>query len=173
MKNVLIIALILLGFSACKDATVETYFVDNAEKEGYFALDLPASLIQMKEGISTEAKNTLSSIKKMNIIAMKKEGNDALYAVEHKKFKALQKNTTYEDLMRFKNAGTQFSVKVLGESNAVDQILVFADNKDMGFGVVRILGDKMNPAKIMQLKNEMGNIDIDGNQLSVLHNLLN
>ena len=173
MKKLLIVLLALVGLSACKDATVENYFVDNAEKEGYFALDLPASLIQMKTGISPEAKKTLSSIKKMNIIAMKKEGNAAHYTAAHKKFKALQKNTTYEDLMRFKNAGTQFSVKILGETDAVKQILIFADNKDMGFGVARILGDEMNPGKIIQLKNEMGNIDIDGNQLSVLHNLLN
>lgn len=173
MKKLILLAFILIGLSSCKNKTVEYYFVDNAEKEGFLAFDLPASIIQPKETISNEAQETLKSLKKLNVIALKKDAVDAAtFELEHQKFKALKKDKSYENLMRFKNGDTSFSVKIQGEADAINQILVFADNKELGFGVARILGNKMNPAKIMQLKEEFGNIDLDGNQLSVLKDLL-
>lgn len=174
MKKIIIIALVLIGFSSCKDgAAVEHYFVDNTEKDGFMALDIPASIIQVKEGISKEAQTTLGTIKKLNVIGLKKGAVDAAtYKVERAKFKALQHDKAYESLMSFQNGSTKFSVKIMGEVDAVNQILVFADDKDKGFGIARILGNKMNPAKIMQLKDAFGNMDLDGNQLSVLKDLL-
>jgi len=173
MKKLILLALVLIGLSSCKNKTVEYYFVDNAEKDGFLAFDLPASIIQPKEGISKDAQATLKTLKKMNVIALKKDAVDAAtFEQEHQKFKALKKDKSYENLMRFKNGNTSFSVKIQGEANAVNQILVFADNKKLGFGVARILGNKMNPAKIMQLKEAFNDMDLDGNQLSVLKNLL-
>jgi ERCC4-related helicase len=173
MKKILIALVVVLGLSSCKNAAVEHYFVDNAEKEGFMAVDLPASILKVDDAISADAKKTLASIKKLNIIALKKDAVDATtFEAERLKFKALKKDKSYEELISFKNGNTNFSVKIQGETNAIDQILVFADDKEKGFGIARILGDKMNPAKIMQLKDAFGNMDLDGNQLSVLKDFL-
>ena len=50
-------------------------------------------------------------------------------------------------------------VKFLGEEDAIDEVIFYGADKEMGFALVRILGDKMDPAKMMLLAQE---INIDG-----------
>ena len=49
--------------------------------------------------------------------------------------------------------------------DTADEFIVFASSKEMGFGIVRVLGDKMSPEKMMTLADAMKNSDIDESQL--------
>ena len=45
-----------------------------------------------------------------------------------------------------------------------------ANSKEMGFAIVRVLGDKMKPEQLVKLITELQHADADGNQLDQLFN---
>ena len=67
--------------------------------------------------------------------------------------------------MEFNDKNAKISVKYLGNDDTADEFIVFASSKEMGFGIVRVLGDKMSPEKMMTLADAMKNSDIDESQL--------
>ena len=56
------------------------------------------------------------------------------------------------------------SVKFLGEDDAIDEVIIFGSDKELGFALVRVLGSNMDPAKMMQLAQE---INVDGQDSSL------
>ena len=98
------------------------------------------------------------------------ESNEAEYNAELAKVKTILKSKKYSDLMEFNDKSAKISVKYLGDGDESDEFIVFASSKDMGFGIVRILGDKMSPEKMITLADAMKNSDIDESQLGDLMN---
>ena len=51
-----------------------------------------------------------------------------------------------------------------GSSDAIDEVIAFGYAKDKGVGVARILGENMDPSKIIDMLN---NITVDGDALNL------
>ena len=49
-----------------------------------------------------------------------------------------------------------------GEDDAIDEFLLLASDNDKGFALARVLGDKMQPEKIMKMAEDFNNIDKGG-----------
>ena len=92
------------------------------------------------------------------------------YEQELQKAKKVFKNEKYEELMEFKDNGISFKISTIGDENTVDEFLVLANSKEMGFAIVRVLGDKMKPEQLVKLITELQHADADGNQLDQLFN---
>ena len=73
--------------------------------------------------------------------------------------------------MRMKHENFNIVINYQGEDDAVDEFLLFASDRKQGFALARILGDNMQPAKIMKLANDMKGLDEDGEGISELTNL--
>jgi hypothetical protein len=177
MKNkintsfLLILAAIL--FMACdKQQSVQEYYVEKQDNGNFIAIDLPASIIKLSENASEETKETLGSIKKLNILAFQiNDENEADYETEYANIKEILKGDQYNELMRMKHENFNIVINYQGEDDAVDEFLLFASDRKQGFALARILGDNMQPAKIMKLANDMKGLDEDGEGLSELTNL--
>lgn len=65
------------------------------------------------------------------------------------------KNSKYKELIRFDNENKSMQVTYLGEDNAIDEVLFFGSDTDLGFALIRVLGNKMNPSKMMALAAEI------------------
>ena len=68
--------------------------------------------------------------------------------------------------MEFSSSGMKFRVNAIGDDETVDEILVLASSSDYGFGLLRVLGDDMNPEKMVALISKLQNADVDDSQLS-------
>ena len=72
--------------------------------------------------------------------------------------------------MEFNDKSAKIIVKYLGNDDKAEEFIVFASSKDMGFGIVRILGNNMSPEKMMTLADAMKNSKIDESQLGGIMN---
>ncbi len=166
MKNifkylVLIVAVSTLLISCDSYPSLQKYYVDSQSSSDFIALDIPASIVTLKEeDASEEVRATLKTIKKINFLGFQTtDSNNTAYETEQQKIKAILKNPKYQELIRLNIGAKSLVVKFLGEEDAIDEVIFYGADKEMGFALVRILGDKMDPAKMMMLAQE---INIDG-----------
>lgn len=160
-KTTLLFSLVFLVLyaSSCKnEKSLQGYLVNTSGKEGFYTGDLPvSSVLSAKAAVTEDVKETIKSIKKINVaFLIKNEENSAAYEIEKKKLKNIFKdNNTYKNLMSMKAEGMNVKVYYSGATNAVNEVVVFGYGNEAGVGVVRLLGENMNPAKIMATISSM------------------
>tara|TARA_R110000868_G_scaffold144150_1_gene362921 strand:- start:44273 stop:44818 length:546 start_codon:yes stop_codon:yes gene_type:complete len=173
VKNIVLLVFTSLVLVGCNDGvTLQRYFVDNQDAGNFTSVDLPVSIVNLDESKLTEPqKEAYSSVKRLNFLGYKLDKNNVeSFNVELAKVKAILKNKKYTDLMEFNDKSAKIIVKYLGNDDNAEEFIVFASSKDMGFGIVRILGDKMSPEKMMTLADAMKNSKIDESQLGGIMN---
>ena len=101
MKVFVFIALafsLFLG-SCSNEPSLQKFFVENAEKKDFIALDISSSILNIDEAkLSVEQKAALTSFDKMNIIVFKSTPkNQATYEAEKLKINGILKDEFYLD----------------------------------------------------------------------------
>ncbi len=178
-KSIKIIAaafMVLITMSSCdNDPSLQQYYVDNTENADFLSLDIPVSTLGVDTGkFSATEKEAYESVRKLNVLAFKLNGSNKMeYGIEQEKVNAILKNPNYNELMRMGSGGKGAVVKYLGDDDSIDEVVIFGKDDEMGFALVRVLGDNMNPANMVQLMKAMENADFNGNgQLKELENFL-
>ncbi len=169
MKKLFIYSLLLVAFVtvSCKnEASLQSYLVDSQDKKGFITLDVPASVLQLSmDKASEEDKKAFESIRKVNIAGLPyKDTDETTYELEKDKLKTILKGSDYKKLINFKKDGMHAAIYYSGKADAIDEIIAFGYGKKMGVGIARIIGDNMNPGKIMEMMNKAkvdgGNLDL-------------
>ena len=171
-KIIGIFVLAIITFSCDSSQSLQQYYVNSKENTEFISVDLPSSILQLKDDqVSEDIKNTLNTIKKVNFLALQlTETNEALYTSEKLKVNAILKNPKYKQLMRMNMGKGSVSVNYLGEEDAIDVIVIFGSDASKGFAVVRVIGENMNPSDIMKIAQEI-KMDGDSEQLKQLGGL--
>ena len=174
--NIFISALlVLLTLVSCNsEPSLQKYFVDNNEKKDFISLDVSPSILNVdKAKLSVEQSEALNSFDKMNIPAFKaNDKNQAQFETERTKIKAILKNPKYQELMKVGSGKDGASVSFVGTDDNIEEFVVFANRKENGFAVVRVLGKNMNPNNIMTLMSVLKKSNIDMEQLKPLQELV-
>jgi len=153
--------------------SLQEYYVEKQNSSEFISLDLPASIVSLNEDSSDEVKETMETIKKLNILAYKlNDLNKDEYLIEYKKVKNILNNDKYKELIRMNHEGAHVIIKYLGTDEAIDEIIVLASDKKKGFALARVLGDKMNPENMMKLAKNFDDIDKDNTAFSQINELL-
>ena len=148
-----LVLLVLFASSCKKEQSLQSYLVDASGKEGFYTGDLPvSSVLSAKADVSDEIKETIKSIKKINIVFLPKTADNSLaYEVEKEKLKAIFKgNEVYKSLMSMKVKGMNVNMYYSGDTENIDEVIAFGYGENTGVGVARLLGKKMNPLKIIE-----------------------
>ena len=170
MKNITKIGtllLLVLMITSCKnEKSLQGYLVESQEKSGFITVDVPTSFLQLKsDAVSDEVKETLKSIRKVNVVALPIKGNEEAYEVEKTKLKSIFKNNEeYKSLMSLKVKGMHINFYYTGNTESIDEVIAFGYGKEVGVGVTRLLGDNMNPTKIIKMMN---NVKFDKDNLDL------
>ncbi len=167
IKTILSILVLALIVTSCNKPSLQKYLVDSQEKTGFITFDLPTSFLQLAtDDVSEEVKTTLKSIRKVNVVALPySDDNKEEYNTEKTKIKDILKNSDkYKSLMRMTSSGIKMNIYYTGTQDAIDEVIAFGYADDKGVGIARILGDDMNPAKIMEM---MKNIKMDPSNLNL------
>ncbi len=176
MKTALYIAIaVSLLLVGCESKpSLQKFFVENQEKKDFIALDVSPSILNVdKASLTGEQKSALESFKKMNIIAFKKDGkNNAEYEVEKAKLNTVLKDEKYQQLMKFGSGSEGASVSFVGTEDNIEEFIFYANKKENGFAVVRVIGDQMNPNDVMTMLSVLQKSNIDMEQLKPLQGLL-
>ena len=171
ITSVLIVLSVLIS---CKgEPSLQKYYVDHQDSDNFISLDLPASMMSLGDNVSAETKETMQSIKKLNVLAFKlNDNNKEAYLSELKKVKLILKNDSYSELIRVKHKKANIIVKFLGKEDAVKEFIVFASDNSKGFALARVLGDQMDPEKIIKMTKDLQNMNADGKALSQFKELI-
>ncbi|MFD1293934.1 DUF4252 domain-containing protein [Lutibacter holmesii] len=173
LKIVGVVFVVATLFTACNGTpSLQKYIVESKENDEFISVDIPSSILQLKDSeVSEDIKSTLETIKKVNFLALQlSDSNQGFYESEVLKVKAILKNPKYQQLMRVKMSGTNVTVNFLGEDDAIDEVIIFAADSEKGFGIIRVLGENMNPSDIMKLSQEI-KLDGDSNELKQIENI--
>ncbi|WKB81582.1 DUF4252 domain-containing protein [Cellulophaga lytica] len=165
--------LITLG-SCSSNQSLQEYYVDSNENENFISFDIPRSILNIASAdLSPEEKKAVESIKKVNVLAFNKTtDNVASYKVEKTKVNAILSNKKYTQLMKINSKMAKGVVKFTGEEDAIDEVIVYGYKDDKGFALIRLVGDKMNPAYLGKFISAMEKSNVDEGAFKDLGKLL-
>ncbi|MBC8756828.1 DUF4252 domain-containing protein [Kordia sp. YSTF-M3] len=157
IKSILVLVFITIGISSCSDKnSLQNYILENAEKVGFSSSSIPKSLIKPANlKLTPEQQIAYDAVDRVNVLIYKydQEKKDD-FELQNTRVKTILKQKKYEELMNF---GSKGIIKYSGEENAMDEIIIFLSNKEMGFAVARVSGNDMTMNKFMELYKMVGN----------------
>jgi len=169
IKTIITALILVVTLSSCNQGeTLQSYYVMNQETPDFMSVDIPTSFVNLdKVTLTDEQTEAYESVDKLNMLAFElKEDNKEVYQAELAKVKTILANPKYEELFRGGNSTDgKIIIKYIGTDTSIDELIVFANSKEKGFGIVRVLGDDMEPAKIMTLGDALKDADFDDKQL--------
>jgi hypothetical protein len=178
MKKLVVATLVLFGIvlvTGCNSTqSLQEYYIDNSENPNFISLDVPTSILNLQESDLDETQlKAYQSLRKLNLLAFKKTiDNAAEYNAEKAKVSAILKDKDYKELMKLNSEYGKGVIKYLGEDDAIDEVVIYGSSDDKGFALIRVLGDDMNPAHIMQLMQAIQKADYDEEALGEIGKFL-
>lgn len=177
MKLVLFIIALLssLIFGSCSsEPTLQKYFVENTENKDFIAVDISSNILNVdKAKLTVVQKEALQSFDKINVLAFKlNDKNGAEFQKERTKVNLILKDTIYQQLMKFGSGKEGASVSYIEKNGKINEFVFFANKKDVGFAVIRVLGKDMNPTNIMNMISVLKESKLDLEQLKPLQELI-
>lgn len=162
-------------FISCNtEPSLQKYFVEKAESPNFIVLDVAPSILNVdKTKLSVQQNEALNSFDKINILAFKlNDKNQAQFEVERAKINAILKDKKYQQLMKFSSGKEGASISYIGDDAHIEEFVLFANKKENGFAVVRVLGKDMNPTNIGNMISVLKSSNIDLEQLKPLQELI-
>lgn len=177
MKNIinsLLVVMILVLASCSSTQSLQEYYVDNSENPNFLSVDLPVSLLNMeKTDLNAEQREALNSLKKMNVLAFKKtDANTVEFEAEKTTVKAILKNEKFIDLMKLNTSYGKGVIKYMGNDEMIDEVIIYGDNDEKGFMLIRLLGNNMKPANLVQFIQAIQKSDYKGEGLGEIGDFL-
>ena len=175
MKRLLLLLSVSLLLASChSEPTLQKYFVESIENKDFVAMDVSPSILNVdKTKLTSEQKSALQSFDKMNILAFKvNDKNQAQFEAEKAKVNLILKDKKYQQLMKYGSGKEGASISFVGDDEHIDEFVLYANKKENGFAVVRILGKDMNPTGIMSMLSVLKTSNLDMEQLKPLQELL-
>ena len=168
----IVMSLFLYGCNS--EPTLQKYFVENTENKNFIALDVSPEILNVdKTKLSIAQTDALKSFDKMNILAFKlTDKNKAEFEAERAKVDLILKDKKYQQLMKFGSGKEGASISFVGSDDHIDEFVLYANKKENGFAVVRVLGKDMNPTNIMTMLSVLKQSNIDLEQLKPLQELM-
>lgn len=173
IKYFLMIFITTAMLTSCGNGeSLQRYYVDHQEAKNFISQDLPLSMLDIDKTQFTEQQlEAYESVDKLNFLGFKVSADNMdTYNVELSKVKSILSDSKYNELMQFSDKGNQISVKYLGTDDEADEVILFGSSKEMGFGIVRVLGDNMSPDKMVTLISVLQKSNIQEDQIENIMN---
>jgi hypothetical protein len=165
IKNIVMSLFIVVALTSCNyGETLQSYFVANQETPNFISIDIPVSFVSVENiELTEDQKEAYESIDKLNMLGYTlKDDNVEEYKLELTKIQALLKNEQYQELFRGGNSTDgKVVIKYIGDDDSIDELIIFGTANDKGFAIIRVLGDNMQPAKIITLGDVVGKMNSD------------
>lgn len=157
--------LLAIVISSCaNEQSLQEYYVENQQDNEFIALDIPTSMFANAENLNETQKQTLESLKKINLLALPIEKGEENYEAEKRKLENILKNEKYQLLMKYGSNNRKAEIFFIGDEEAIDELIVYGYDDTKGVGVARVLGENMNPQQLIALMKSLdkGDIDVGG-----------
>jgi len=176
MKSIYILIIIVCAlFVSCNsEPSLQKFIVENQNKKNFIALDIAPSFLDVDQTkLTAEQKNAFESFHKMNIIAFKiNDKNITEYKTEKAKLNTILKNKKYQELIKVGSGSQSASVSFVGTEDNIEEFIFYSNQKEKGFAIVRVLGNKMNPKNVVNMIEILQKANINLEQLKPLKEIM-
>lgn len=152
---------LILASSCQSDKTLEHYFVEKQNENGFVILDLPSSLLEGQTEMLDEAsQEALKSIRKLNVLFAKPDSEKIDFEKEQQKIREILKNSMYENLMQFNNQKNEGAIYIVDKNEKITEMVLYGYQEKQMLIIVRVLGNdiKLEHAQtIMNLASKQEN----------------
>ena len=149
--------------------------VDKQEDNRFVKFDVPSSLItEDSDLLNAEQKEVMQSVRKLNIMAYPIKDGDSLkteYQQEKQNVIDILAREQYQTLISFGSPTQGASLKFVGETDAIDELVIFASDEERGFAIFRLTGNDMDPEKFVNMMRSIETGDLDVSQMNGLGQL--
>jgi len=176
MKLLSAIAVVCVLATSChSEPTLQKYFVEKSESKEFIAVDLSPTMFNIdKSKLTAEQFKAVETFDRINILAFQvTDSTKAAYEAEKTKVDAILKDEKYQELMHFGSGKDGASVRFVGDENNIDEFVLYANRKENGFAVIRVLGENMDPTSIMTMMMVLKDSKMDMEQLKPLQEMFN
>ena len=136
------------------ESTLQSYFVDHQESAAFISADLPITFLKIdSKEINQRQINAIESIDKLNMLGYSiKSGQKEVYSAAIAVLTKLLQDEKYNEMISLGNSNDgRVRIYYVGASSSIDEFVVLTTSIDIGFAVIRVLGNEMNLSEIMQL----------------------
>lgn len=178
MKNnlkLVLIFVVLIVLTNCKsELSLQKFMIEHESEDSIFTLDLGNEILKLSEKFQTkDNQEVVNSIKKANVMALKIDKNNKdKYFAEVTQLREILKQDKYDQLMMAGKGSKGMRVYAVGTEEKLDEVVVFGNDHETGWVIVRILGDNMDPSKIISIINKF-KIDQESSTFSQLSDFFN
>lgn len=165
----------IVFFSCESSPSLQQYFVEKMDDSSFLIVNLPINLDSLfTQEITPKEREAIASVGKLNLLFYKKDANDtAKYSSEVARVQHILSDKRYQHLMDFKAFDkAQGNFLFEGQTDRIEEGIVFVRSDALGFGVLRILGDQINPASLLSLSKKLDADQVE-NQLKNSVGVLN
>lgn len=161
MKSLLIIFGLAFSFISCDtEPSLQQYLVDKEDRKEFITASLSGNLIFQKlDSLSVQGKSSLDKIEKINVLALTKSNGDSIMEYERSTINSILQDDHYNSLMNVNSAGSQINFMFSGEEDAIDELIFFGYDSDMGMLLLRMRGDQIGVNDLMEYTKIAQNMD--------------
>lgn len=164
IKKSVVLFFLVIAYTSCNQGeSLQSYYVRNQEKPNFLTVDIPVSMVEVdKSALNQDQLEAYNSIDKLNMLGYSKTADEEAYKTELAQVNTILKNPKYEELIRGGNAKDgRFVVKMIGDDALIDELIILGSANERGFAIVRVLGNNMDPVKIMKLSEVINELRAD------------
>lgn len=163
MKTLVRLSLLLmvLTFSSCQEKSLQKYMVEKQDDPNFVKFDVAPSLL-MNFNLTSEQKEVLGSIKKINVVSyIINDHTRDDFEKEREEVEGILDQAKYKDLTRMRGDHWNASIKFTGEENSLDEVIVYGTSDEKGFAIFRLHGKNMKPDYLIELMELAMKGDLD------------
>jgi len=162
----------LLLISCNNKPSLQKYYVANQENQNFIVADFPTSALNITEQSLTKIQlQAYNSVEKLNFLGFKLTAdNSSVYETERTKINQILSDDSYKTLIKYGGDKQGAIIKYLGSETSIDEVIIFGSDDSKGFGIVRVLGNNMNPSQIIELVDVVKQSNFDTEQLKGITN---
>jgi len=164
MKPIITSILVALLLVSCQTNTLQTYMIDSKEDDNFISVDFSLkTFVDNFDDLPEDQKELFKDVNKVNFLAFKKNGsNDAEYKAKQTELSTILSNQFKDNqLMAVNSDDTQVQMYADNLDKTVEEIIVYANDAEQGFMVLRLLGDDLNPANFYKIMKMSDNMNFD------------
>ncbi len=158
-------------FLACSNQqSIQEFIIQEQDKPEIWSLDLSTQLIADQNEVTEQiGQDLIKKVRKINLIALPLKDSIVKtslfdkYSADNQHIKEILKNDKYQELFRFGKVSQGFRVYSVGKGEQLDEIIIFGNDHDAGWMIIRILGDDMQPQDIVKAFQNMDLSETDFN----------
>ncbi|MGB1450616.1 MAG: DUF4252 domain-containing protein, partial [Marinirhabdus sp.] len=167
VKYAMALVLVLLACASCSsEKSLQKYLVEKQDDPNFVKVDVATSLFEnATTTMGEDEKEVLKTLKKINIVAYPIEnGNVAAYKLQKDEALQVLSQEKYKMLMKMGSNKQGLTLKYLGEDDSIDELIVFGNDNKRGFAIFRLLGENMEPEKLVAAIQgmDMSEIELPG-----------